>query len=184
MLGEWKTEISLNFENTQAQSKTEEQTWIYSGDVNVAPHKKVVTSFVVNEAQYKLPFTTKVRARGDVCVSYPGRYPKYVWQTQYWKGEIADMLVEWGESMFEFDIEGTFEAVHGSNYAVTVDEIALASSENAVVGSTSTDAAQPEGDVSTVVDFGLLRDDLLHSTFAEVSKKFREIMAEPSKSPA
>ena len=184
LIGKWGTEMSLNFESTQAQSKTEEHTWTYSADINVAPHKKVITSFVVNEALYKLPFKAKVRARGRVCVSYPGRYPNYVWQTQYWEGEIADMLMPWGEQMFEFDIEGTFEAVHGADYAVTVDEFALALSENAVAGSALKDAVEPNGVVSTVIDLGVLSGDHLHSIFAEVSKKFREISsAEPSKSP-
>lgn len=118
-------EILLALGNTHPQTTIVEQGWANSTSVQVGPHKKVVTSFIVNEASYRIPFTARVRARGAVRMAYPGRYPTARGDVTYWDAEIDDMLTQWGPEFFEFDLPGTLNAVHGVNYEVRVDEYDL-----------------------------------------------------------
>jgi hypothetical protein len=177
LFGESKVETSLNFETTQAQTGTKELTWTHSIDINVAPHKKLVTSFIVNEEQYSVPFTAKVRARGHVCVQYPRRYN---YDKIYWEGELDDMKYPYGGRDVElwiFDQLGTFDAAHGATYEIKTVESEYLPTDMVAADTALTHASTGENVVSSIIDCGINQDNKIQSTFAEIveiSKKFHQ----------
>jgi|ERR1700733_10107326 hypothetical protein len=176
LFGSGKVEVSLNFESTQAQTNSTEQSWVYATDINVAPRKRVVTSFVVNEEQYSVPFTAKVRARGHVYVEYP---PRYRVTKNYWEGELDDMkdLYNAGREFWIFDILGTFDATYGVTYDVKVDEFEYVPTDMVAADTALTDASSGETVDSSTIDCGINQDNNIQSKFteiAELSKNFNQ----------
>jgi Clostridium epsilon toxin ETX/Bacillus mosquitocidal toxin MTX2 len=163
--GGTQTEVTINFESTQAQTKADEQQWSYSTDINIAPHKKVVSSFIVNEDHYNVPFTARLRVRGLACVAFPMHYPHYSWETFYWKHEISELISKlgWNPALFAYDLLGTFEAVYGASYDVRVDESDLGKIDTVTEGkNVEQTGPRPDG-TSLIIDSGSLRNDKIHS---------------------
>ena len=116
LLGETGLEPTLSFESTQAQTTSAEQSWSYSTEISVAPHKKVTTSFIVHEAQYHVPFTATVQVRGRVYIAFRATH-------KHFESEISDLIeFQWDPRTFEYNLTGIFDATHGNEYVVRVEE--------------------------------------------------------------
>jgi Clostridium epsilon toxin ETX/Bacillus mosquitocidal toxin MTX2 len=129
IVGEGGLELTLNFESTQSQTTEDARTWTYSTEINIAPHKRVETSFIVEEGQYDVPFTAKVQVRGLV-------YIEFKQTNKHFAREISRLMeLGWNPTTFDYDVTGIFEAVHGAKYIVTVDEFDLEEPDRAAVHS-------------------------------------------------
>jgi Clostridium epsilon toxin ETX/Bacillus mosquitocidal toxin MTX2 len=117
LVGESDTKVEVNLESTQSQTTTQAETWAYNGTVPVPPHKHVKVTFLVNEATYNAPFTASTTVRGNVYINFPQ-------SNRYFQAEIQDLIdnLGWDPNLFIVHGTGTFDGIHGMNFAVNVDE--------------------------------------------------------------
>jgi hypothetical protein len=148
-IGEADTTVELNLEATQAGTTTTAKSWTYSAAIPVPPHKRIKTSFIVNQAKYSVPFTVVARVRGGAMIQMANGTGG--------KLDIDD-LINKGWNPWEFDVQdtGTLAASLGQNYLVRVDESDLLAQEALA------------GRRSYVFDSGIMRDGELVSTREQI----------------
>ncbi|MGH1416535.1 MAG: ETX/MTX2 family pore-forming toxin [Pelagimonas sp.] len=119
-VGGTKTSISLSTKSTSTQTETESRSWSYQSTIFVPPHRKIITSFIVNEATYRVPFKAMVTVRGRVYVRSPSA-------NRYVNEQISDLInkLGWHPTTFDVSTNGTMDAVVGQNFIVTADEYEL-----------------------------------------------------------
>jgi Clostridium epsilon toxin ETX/Bacillus mosquitocidal toxin MTX2 len=160
-VGQAQTTVELNLEATQSGTQSTARRWSYSATVPVAPHKRVVTSFIVNEAKYSIPFTATARVRGRV-------YIRFAKGGRYFQREISEMIEKsgWNPGTFEVQTSGTLTGTQGQTFVVRVDENDLAAARSFSVSP----------DQSFVLDSGMLRDGRTVSTHAEDAVQAEEAL--------
>lgn len=111
--------IEMSTSTTETQTQSTARTWSYATQIFVPPHSKIVSSFIVNEATYNVPFTAKVTVRGLVYIQFPNN--------RYFAEEIDVLINEagWAPSTFNVNTTGTLEGVVGESFTVRTDEYAL-----------------------------------------------------------
>lgn len=152
-VAEGKVEVAISFEGTQSKTITETRTWSHSTDINIPPKKRIVTTFVVSQGKYLVPFRAKVPVRGKVWIQFASR--------KWWGAEIDALIndANWRPSTFDCEIEGTFDGVHGLDYRVKVEEFELP-----LPGEVSASAVP----ISTrIVDSGVMSDGKLQRELSD-----------------
>ncbi|MDS9469791.1 ETX/MTX2 family pore-forming toxin [Paracoccus sp. MBLB3053] len=144
-------EMSTSVTETETQSTA--RRWSYSTQVFVPPHCKLVSSFIVNEAQYHVPFTAKVTVRGYVYIKFSnGKY----------FGKEIDVLIKdlgWSPSTFMVHTTGELDAVVGESFTVRTDEYALDGTQRAM-GEVLDRGYWVEGRAISAPGLGLLETEL------------------------
>ncbi|MEJ6395153.1 ETX/MTX2 family pore-forming toxin [Gymnodinialimonas sp. 2305UL16-5] len=119
-VGGTKNSIRISTKKTNSQTQTEAHKWSYQSTIFVPPRRKIVTSFIVNEATFNAPFKVKAVVRGKVYVRAKS-------SRSIVTDEISNLINRygWHPTTFQVKTKGRLDAVIGQDFVVTVDEYEL-----------------------------------------------------------
>lgn len=119
-VGGTKNTIEINTSVTSSETQTESRKWSYASTIYVPPKRKIVTSFIVNEATYHVPFDARVVVRGTIYTNNKGNKKTFNRDIDYLINNL-----NWNPNTFKVKTDGIMDAIVGHDYRVLVDEYEL-----------------------------------------------------------